>query len=132
VSLAERRSATPFHLDWYWAGLRGFLLGFGRAGVAETDKTWHGACLICAQKDLLMLGIPRRYSHFVFGVIQSGLTSMIASGIASFPLLAVGNFFSNWLVSWFISWAMMLPLVLVAAPAIRSLAFALTRDEAAS
>jgi len=32
-----------------------------------------------------MLGIPRRYSHFVFGVIQSGLTSLIAAGIASFP-----------------------------------------------
>jgi len=49
-----------------------------------------------------MLGIPRRYSHFVFGLIQSGLTSLIAAGIASFPLLAVGNFFRNWLVSWLI------------------------------
>jgi hypothetical protein len=79
-----------------------------------------------------MLGIPRRHSHFVFGAIQSGLTSMIASGIASFPLLAVGNFFRNWLASWFISWALMLPLVLIAAPAIRSLSLALTRDEAAN
>jgi hypothetical protein len=42
-----------------------------------------------------MLGIPRRYGHFVFGVIQSGLTSLIAAAIASFPLLAVGNFFRN-------------------------------------
>jgi hypothetical protein len=24
-----------------------------------------------------MIGIPRRYSHFVFGVIQAGLTSPI-------------------------------------------------------
>jgi Protein of unknown function (DUF2798) len=88
--------------------------------------------LNCAEEDLLMLGIPRRYSHFVFGAIQSGLRSMIASGIASFPLLAVGNFFRNWLASWFISWAMMLPLVLIAAPAIRSLSLALTRDEAAN
>ena len=79
-----------------------------------------------------MLGIPRHYSHFVFGAIQSGLASMIASGIASFALLAVGNFFRNWLASWFISWALMLPLVLIAAPAIRSLSLALTRDEAAN
>jgi hypothetical protein len=28
-----------------------------------------------------MLGIPRRYSHFVFGAIQAGLTSLIAAGI---------------------------------------------------
>ena len=79
-----------------------------------------------------MLGIPRHYSHFVFGAIQSGLASMIASGIATFALLAVGNFFRNWLASWFISWALMLPLVLIAAPAIRSLSLALTRDEAAN
>ena len=32
-----------------------------------------------------MFGIPRRYSHFIFGVIQAGLTSLIAAGIASFP-----------------------------------------------
>jgi hypothetical protein len=30
-----------------------------------------------------MLAIPRRYSHFIFGVIQSGLTSFIAAGTAS-------------------------------------------------
>jgi hypothetical protein len=31
-------------------------------------------------------------------------------------------------MSWLISWATMLPLVVVAAPAIRSLSFILTRD----
>ena len=76
-----------------------------------------------------MLRIPRRYTHFVFGVIQSGLTSLIAAGIASFPSLARGNFLQNWAVSWLIAWAAMLPVVLLAAPAIRSLALALTRDD---
>jgi len=83
-------------------------------------------------KGLLMFAIPRRYSHFVFGVIQSGLTSLIAAGIASFSLLGTGHFFSNWLASWLISWAMMLPIVLSAAPAIRSVSLALTRDEPTS
>jgi len=78
-----------------------------------------------------MLGIPRRHSHFVFGVIQSGLTSLIAAGIASFPSIATGNFFRNWMLSWLVSWITMLPLVVVAAPAIRSLSLALTRDEGA-
>ena len=76
-----------------------------------------------------MLGIPRRFTHFVFGVIQSGLTCLIAAGIASRPSLAVGNFLHNWLSSWLIAWLTMLPVVLLAAPAIRSLALALTRDE---
>jgi hypothetical protein len=76
-----------------------------------------------------MLGIPRRYTHFVFAVIQSGLTCLIAAGIASFPSLAAGNFLRNWLASWLIAWLTMLPVVLLAAPAIRSLAVSLTRDE---
>jgi len=76
-----------------------------------------------------MLGIPRRYTHFVFGVIQSGLTSLIAAGIASFPSLAAGKCLQNWLLSFLIAWLTMLPVVLLAAPAIRSLAVALTREE---
>ena len=76
-----------------------------------------------------MLRIPRRYNHFVFGTIQSGLTSLIAAGIASFPSLEGGHFLRNWSVSWLIAWVTMLPIVLLAAPAIRSLSLALTRDE---
>ena len=76
-----------------------------------------------------MLGIPRRYTHFVFAVIQSGLTCLIAAGIASLPSLAAENFLRNWLASWLIAWVTMLPVVLLAAPAIRSLALALTRQE---
>lgn len=79
-----------------------------------------------------MLRIPRRYTHFVFGVIQSGLTSLIAAGIASVPALARGQFWQNWIISWLIAWATMLPVVLLAAPAIRSLSVALTRDEPAN
>jgi hypothetical protein len=75
-----------------------------------------------------MLGIPRRYSHFVFGVIQSGLTCLIAAAIASYPMLASGQFLRHWLVSWLIAWAMMLPVVVLAAPLIRSLTDRLTRE----
>ena len=68
-----------------------------------------------------MLGIPRRYSHFVFGVIQSGLTSLIAAAIASYPLWGSGRFFHNWILAWLVSWVVMLPAVVFAAPAIRRL-----------
>ena len=76
-----------------------------------------------------MLNIPRRYSHFVFGAIQSGLTSLIAAGIASAPFLNDGSFLKHWLGSWILSWATMLPIVLLAAPQIRYLAQLLTREE---
>ena len=73
-----------------------------------------------------MLGIPRRYSHFIFGTIQAGLTSFIVAGIAS---LGQGHFLSHWLLSWLISWAAMLPFVLFAAPAIRALSILMTIEE---
>jgi Protein of unknown function (DUF2798) len=62
-----------------------------------------------------MFAILRRYSYFIFGVIQSGLTSFIAAGIASLSAIATGNFLRNWLASWLVSWAVMSPVVLLAA-----------------
>ena len=76
-----------------------------------------------------MPGIPRRYSHFVFGIIQSGLTSLIAAGIASFPADGAVLFVRHWVVSWLIAWLAMLPIVLLAAPAIRAFSLRLTREE---
>jgi hypothetical protein len=76
-----------------------------------------------------MLRIPRRYAHFVFGVIQAGLTSLIAAGIASAPFTRHGPFLSHWLLSWLISWVAMLPFVLFAAPVIRAISLLLTKEE---
>ena len=79
-----------------------------------------------------MLGIPRRHSHFIFAVIQAGLTCLIAAGIASLPMLTMGQFLAHWLLSWIIAWVTMLPLVLLAAPLIRAVSVALTREERAN
>lgn len=76
-----------------------------------------------------MLGIPRRYAHYIFAVVQSGLTAAIASAIASRPMLEDGHFLSHWLVSWLTAWVIMIPVVLTAAPVIRALAVALTRED---
>jgi FtsH-binding integral membrane protein len=78
-----------------------------------------------------MLGIPRRYGHFVFGVLQSGLTCAVAAAIASFSSIPAGNFFRNWITSWFAAWVAVLPIVIFAAPLIRKLTDALTRDDGA-
>ncbi|MGX9425677.1 MULTISPECIES: DUF2798 domain-containing protein [Bradyrhizobium] len=76
-----------------------------------------------------MLGIPRRYSHFVYGTIQSGLTCAIAAAIASYPLAHSGDVVMWWLQSWMFSWFVMLPVVLFAAPVIRRLALAVTKED---
>jgi len=73
-----------------------------------------------------MLRIPRRYSHFVFGTVQAGLTSLLAAGIAS---TGEDQFFTHWLLSWLISWGAMIPFVLFAAPAIHALSILLTKEE---
>ena len=78
-----------------------------------------------------MLPIPRRYAHFLFGIIQSGLTSAIAAAIASASVASGGLFLSYWLRSWLVSWALMLPIVLFAAPYIHRLTFMLTRSDPA-
>jgi FtsH-binding integral membrane protein len=75
-----------------------------------------------------MLGIPRRFSHFVFGVIQAGLTCAVAAAIASYPFLSQGTFLGRWFESWLLAWVLMLPVVIFAAPSIRKLANALTRE----
>lgn len=77
-----------------------------------------------------MLPIARRHSHYVFAVLQSGLTTLIASGIASSAVISEGGFLRNWLSSWVTAWALMVPVVVIAAPTIRRMAVALTRPEA--
>ena len=72
--------------------------------------------------------IPRKYGYFVFGVIQSGLTSAIAAGVASVPFLGTFAFVENWLGSWLVAWMTTIPIVILAAPAIRRLVLGLTND----
>lgn len=73
-----------------------------------------------------MLGIPRRYGHFVFGVLQAGLTTAIATAIAGLPFLAESTFLLHWLGAWAVAWAAMTPVVLLASPVIRRLVEVLT------
>jgi len=77
-----------------------------------------------------MLGIPRRHVHFVFGVLQSGLTSAIATAIASLPFLRDSAFLGMWIKAWLLAWLLMLPVVLFAAPAIRRASLWLTSEDA--
>ncbi|PYG98540.1 GNAT family acetyltransferase [Arthrobacter stackebrandtii] len=59
--------------------------------------------------------IPARYEHFVFGVVQSGLTCAVAAAIATTPHALDLAFAGRWLNAW----VSMLPVVVLAAPMIR-------------
>ena len=72
----------------------------------------------------MIIGIPRRYSHFVFAVLQSGLTCAIATAIASATMASGAQFLGIWARTWLLSWLAMAPVVVVAAPLIRRLSLA--------
>jgi Protein of unknown function (DUF2798) len=76
-----------------------------------------------------MLKIPRRYSHFLFAVVQSALTSAIAAAIASVSLISHGTFLRHWLESWLVAWLLMLPVVIFFAPFINKFTVLLTRPD---
>ncbi|PTM39869.1 DUF2798 domain-containing protein [Bosea sp. 124] len=75
-----------------------------------------------------MATISRRYSHVVFGVIQAGLTSAIASGVAVMSGPESNASLLRWASSWLLSWGLMLPVVIFAAPFIRRAVVAMTGE----
>ena len=76
-----------------------------------------------------MLGIPRRYSHFLFAVMQAALTSAIAAATASINLLTQGMFLWHWLQSWLLAWLLMLPVVMFFAPLLNRFSILLTQPD---
>ena len=75
-----------------------------------------------------MTRIPKRYGHFLFGIIQSGFTCAIAAGIASGPFMYTGMYVGHWLRSWMSAWAVMIPFVLLITPLIRRTVDVLTGE----
>lgn len=73
-----------------------------------------------------MRRIPGKYRHFVFGVIQSGITCAIAAAIANIPFVTEGSFAIHWLRAYLLSWVVMLPIVVIVAPLVRWLSEAMT------
>jgi Protein of unknown function (DUF2798) len=73
----------------------------------------------------MLLRIPKKYGYSIFGIIQSGITCAVATGIACLPTKAV----TYWATSWLLSWATMTPVVLLAAPLIRRVIDRVTFDE---
>ncbi len=71
--------------------------------------------------------IPVRYAHLVYGVIQSGVTCGVATGISSLGN-TVDDRWLHWLQSWAVSWGLMLPVVVLVSPLIRKMASSLLKS----
>ncbi len=77
--------------------------------------------------EMMKRTLPRRYSPYIYGVIQSALTTGVATGIATYKLTATPmEFVMYWMTGWSLSWLAMLPIVVLVSPIIQSAVGALT------
>jgi Protein of unknown function (DUF2798) len=73
--------------------------------------------------------IPKKYAPILFGLMLSGLMSLLVSGISTARAIGLPpGFVSTWLAAWLTAWAIAFPSVLVVAPITRRLVDRLTAD----
>lgn len=70
--------------------------------------------------------LPKAFAPALFGLILSGLMSLLVSGIATYRATGIGPDFAGvWAVGWLSAWLVAFPVVLVAAPLTRRVVGAL-------
>ncbi|NWL76999.1 DUF2798 domain-containing protein [Pseudomonas taiwanensis] len=74
--------------------------------------------------------IPRRFAPLLFGLILSGLMSLLVSGISTWRAAGpVVDFASLWLGAWLMAWLVAFPVVLLVSPVARRLVEGLVGKE---
>lgn len=74
--------------------------------------------------------IPRRFGPALFGLILSGLMSLVVAGISTFRATGlVPGYMGMWTQAWLTAWVFAFPIVLVAAPFVRRAVQYLVRSE---
>ena len=76
-----------------------------------------------------MLYVPRRHAHYLYGVIQAGITCGVATLIAHLSFMQGSDASAGLFLSWLLSWLTMVPIVLLSAPLIRRAVNRLTVDD---
>ena len=70
-----------------------------------------------------------RYAPVLFGLLLSGLMSLVVSGIATYRAVdSVDGFGELWMSSWGSSWLVAFPTVLVVAPFVRRIVARVVRE----
>ncbi|MCC6006344.1 MAG: DUF2798 domain-containing protein [Rhodobacteraceae bacterium] len=71
--------------------------------------------------------IPTRFAPILFGLLLSGMMTIVVSGISVLQALGLSEgFLLLWLFAWLSSWAVAFPLVLLIAPLTRRIVARLT------
>jgi hypothetical protein len=74
--------------------------------------------------------VPKKYSPILFGLILSGLMSLLVSGITTLRTQGLSPVFVGlWLTSWLTAWAVAFPVVLFVAPLTRRVVQSLTHED---
>ena len=74
-----------------------------------------------------LMKLPEKYSHFIFGIIQSCLTCAIVATINNAQGILREGGVIHWINSFLLSWAVMVPVVIFIAPYVRKLTIKLTQ-----
>lgn len=74
--------------------------------------------------------LPKKLAPALFGLILSGLMSLLVAGISTYRALGFGETFAGiWLGAWLSAWAVAFPVVLVMAPMARRAVAVLVDDK---
>lgn len=66
--------------------------------------------------------LPKRFAPVLFGLMLSGLMSLLVAGVATLRVTGLNpGFVGAWLQSWLTAWLIAFPAVLVVAPLARRL-----------
>lgn len=77
--------------------------------------------------------LPASFEPYVFGLLLSGIMSLVVSGIATWNALGfVETFTPQWMNSWFFAWAVAFPSVLIVAPLVRRITHTLVARRASN
>jgi len=71
--------------------------------------------------------LPKRFAPALFGLILSGLMSLLVAGIATYRSAGFGERYAGlWVDAWLSAWLVAFPVVLVVAPLTRAAVARLT------
>jgi hypothetical protein len=63
---------------------------------------------------------PKKFAPALFGLILSGLMSLLVAGISTYRAIGLGDSFAGlWVSAWLTAWLVAFPVVLVVAPLAR-------------
>jgi hypothetical protein len=73
--------------------------------------------------------LPKKFAPALFGLILSGLMSLLISGISTYRAAGFGETYPGlWIGAWLTAWLVAFPLVLVVAPLARRVVALLVDD----